>query len=210
MRRLWILNNEWWWCGMMMSDERKTRDAWWRLFIEITARLCCMVDMRRLKKKGVKQRVRIEWAGLNALQWHTTVALPEASIDDWHQFSGSQIDFTFDLLLCNQIDWFWVECRLFYAGACEGQMPEILTMIQVSRLTPTPAILVIAMLSLFYLSSDNIFDLINYVGFATWVIQQFEWFHIEFDDGFWTVEYRSVRAVCSSAAFYAARSGATH
>lgn len=32
--------------------------------------------------------------------------------------------------------------RLFYAGALEGQMPEILTMIQVQRMTPTPAILV--------------------------------------------------------------------
>lgn len=31
--------------------------------------------------------------------------------------------------------------RLFHAGACEGQMPEILTMIQISRLTPTPAVL---------------------------------------------------------------------
>lgn len=48
-------------------------------------------------------------------------------------------------------------------------MPEILTMIQVSRLTPTPAVLVIALLSLFYLVSDNVFVLINYVGFATWV-----------------------------------------
>jgi len=59
--------------------------------------------------------------------------------------------------------------RLFYAGACEGQMPEILTMIQVSRLTPSPAVLCIAILSLFYLTSDNIFGLINYVGFATWL-----------------------------------------
>lgn len=33
--------------------------------------------------------------------------------------------------------------RLFYAGACEGQMPEILTMIQINRLTPTPAVLCI-------------------------------------------------------------------
>lgn len=33
--------------------------------------------------------------------------------------------------------------RLFYAGACEGQMPVILTMIQVQRLTPTPAVLCI-------------------------------------------------------------------
>lgn len=31
--------------------------------------------------------------------------------------------------------------RLFYAGACEGQMPEILTMIQTSRVTPTPAVI---------------------------------------------------------------------
>lgn len=68
-----------------------------------------------------------------------------------------------NLLLC--------QYRLFYAGACEGQMPEILTMIQVSRLTPTPAVLCIAMLSLFYLASDNIYSLINYVGFATWVLR---------------------------------------
>nr|CAH0110567.1 unnamed protein product [Daphnia galeata] len=59
--------------------------------------------------------------------------------------------------------------RLFYAGACEGQMPEILTMIQVTRLTPTPAVLCIAMLSLIYLASDNVYSLINYVGFATWL-----------------------------------------
>jgi amino acid transporter len=38
--------------------------------------------------------------------------------------------------------------RLFYAGACEGQMPEILTMIQIQRLTPTPAVLAISLVSL--------------------------------------------------------------
>lgn len=48
-------------------------------------------------------------------------------------------------------------------------MPEILTMIQVSRMTPTPAVLCIAFLSLLYLGSDNVFSLINYVGFATWL-----------------------------------------
>ena len=31
--------------------------------------------------------------------------------------------------------------RLFYAGAIEGQMPEILTMIQVEKSTPAPAVL---------------------------------------------------------------------
>lgn len=59
--------------------------------------------------------------------------------------------------------------RLFYAGACEGQMPEILTMIQIHRLTPTPAVLIMALLSMVYLTVSDIFALINYVGFATWV-----------------------------------------
>ncbi|KZC03740.1 Y+L amino acid transporter 2 [Dufourea novaeangliae] len=59
--------------------------------------------------------------------------------------------------------------RLFYAGACEGQMPEILTMIQTSRVTPTPAVLCMALLSMLYLCSSDIFALINYVGFATWL-----------------------------------------
>lgn len=31
--------------------------------------------------------------------------------------------------------------RLFYAGACHGQMPTILTMIQQQRMTPAPAVL---------------------------------------------------------------------
>ena len=31
--------------------------------------------------------------------------------------------------------------RLFYAGACNGQMPEILSMIQVTKLTPAPAVI---------------------------------------------------------------------
>lgn len=63
--------------------------------------------------------------------------------------------------------------RLFYAGACEGQMPELLTMIQAKRLTPTPSVLVMALLSMMYLTVSDIFALINYVGFATWVNIQF-------------------------------------
>lgn len=62
--------------------------------------------------------------------------------------------------------------RLFYAGACEGQMPEILTMIQVHRLTPTPAVLCMALISMMYLTVSDILALINYVGFATWVSRQ--------------------------------------
>lgn len=32
--------------------------------------------------------------------------------------------------------------RLFYAGACHGQMPELLTMIQAQRMTPAPSVLI--------------------------------------------------------------------
>ncbi|XP_054709310.1 large neutral amino acids transporter small subunit 2-like [Uloborus diversus] len=59
--------------------------------------------------------------------------------------------------------------RLFYAGAEQGQMPEILNMIQVNHLTPTPAVMFVALLSLVYLCSSDIYALINYVGFATWL-----------------------------------------
>ena len=38
--------------------------------------------------------------------------------------------------------------RLFYAGAVEGQMPEILTMIQIQRFTPTPAVLAISLVNI--------------------------------------------------------------
>merc|ERR1712106_1052311 len=79
--------------------------------------------------------------------------------------------------------------RLFYAGACEGQMPEILSMIQVKKNTPAPVVLCVAALSLVYLTSSNIFALINYTGFATWVsiglavfcIPWLRWKHPEWD-----------------------------
>ncbi|KAL1492114.1 hypothetical protein ABEB36_012604 [Hypothenemus hampei] len=59
--------------------------------------------------------------------------------------------------------------RLFYAGACNGQMPEILTMIQSKKLTPAPSVLAMALLSMLYLTVSDIDALINYVGFATWL-----------------------------------------
>ena len=44
-----------------------------------------------------------------------------------------------------------------------------ITRIQVDRATPVPAVLLSALLSLAYLASSDIYSLINYVGFATWV-----------------------------------------
>lgn len=59
--------------------------------------------------------------------------------------------------------------RLFYVGGREGHMPKILSMVQVQRLTPLPAVLFMGLLSLLYLASSDIYALINYVGFATWL-----------------------------------------
>jgi len=58
--------------------------------------------------------------------------------------------------------------RLFFAGAREGQMPGALTMISISRTTPVPSVIVISCLSLAYLTSSDIVQLMNYIGFATW------------------------------------------
>lgn len=59
--------------------------------------------------------------------------------------------------------------RLFYAGAEEKQMPSLLSMIQVNHLTPTPAVIAMCLLSLIYLLSNDIYLLINYVGFTSWL-----------------------------------------
>lgn len=59
--------------------------------------------------------------------------------------------------------------RLFYAGAEERQMPSILSMIQVNHLTPTPAVIAMCLLSLIYLLPNDIYLLINYVGFTAWL-----------------------------------------
>ena len=36
-------------------------------------------------------------------------------------------------------------------------------------MTPAPGVMIVALLSLGYLCSSDIFSLINYVGFATWI-----------------------------------------
>ena len=42
-------------------------------------------------------------------------------------------------------------------------------MIQIQKVTPVPSVLVITLMSLAYLTSSNIIQLMNYVGFATWL-----------------------------------------
>lgn len=48
-------------------------------------------------------------------------------------------------------------------------MPQLLSMIQVHHLTPMPAVIAMCLLSLVYLTSRDVYMLINYVGFATWL-----------------------------------------
>lgn len=62
--------------------------------------------------------------------------------------------------------------RLFYAGACEGQMPDILAMIQIKRCIPAPSVLAISILSIFYIVLTDVDGLIGYLSFSTWV---FSW-----------------------------------
>ncbi|KAI3380665.1 hypothetical protein SNEBB_002659 [Seison nebaliae] len=56
--------------------------------------------------------------------------------------------------------------RLFYVGAREGQMPEVLVMLNVRRATPVMAIIVTAFVMMMYLISVNVVDLVNYTGLA--------------------------------------------
>lgn len=59
--------------------------------------------------------------------------------------------------------------RLCFAGAREGQMPKLMTMIQVKRLTPAPAVIFQTLLSVLYLFFPDVQYLIQSVGFATWL-----------------------------------------
>ncbi|VDM64074.1 unnamed protein product [Angiostrongylus costaricensis] len=60
--------------------------------------------------------------------------------------------------------------RLFFVGAREGHMPQILTMINKTTRTPIPAVVFTGLLSLAYLGlSDNVFSLINYIQISYWL-----------------------------------------
>lgn len=56
--------------------------------------------------------------------------------------------------------------RLFYVAAQNGQMPAFMGMIQQKRLTPSPSLLVILILTLVYTSTGDIFFLIEMEGFG--------------------------------------------
>jgi len=59
--------------------------------------------------------------------------------------------------------------RLFFVGAREGHMPEILTYVQMKKETPVPACIFTGALSCAYLASSDIDGLINYSSFSVWL-----------------------------------------
>ncbi|KAH7728586.1 Amino acid permease family protein [Aphelenchoides avenae] len=56
--------------------------------------------------------------------------------------------------------------RMFFAGARDGQLPELLAMINVNFLTPMPSLLFLGILSVGMIFVSDIYILINYLAFT--------------------------------------------
>ena len=57
--------------------------------------------------------------------------------------------------------------RVYFQGACDGCLPQVVAMISYERLTPAPSLLIIAMLSIVFLCFFDVFVLINYYGLVS-------------------------------------------
>ncbi|CAH1268341.1 SLC7A5 [Branchiostoma lanceolatum] len=72
---------------------------------------------------------------------------------------------TFATLLTGFLAW----TRVYMVAARDGIMPRILSMIQVNRLTPAPAVILPALLGLFMLIPEDVYMLLTLMGFADWL-----------------------------------------
>ncbi|XP_068611318.1 cystine/glutamate transporter-like [Brachionichthys hirsutus] len=59
--------------------------------------------------------------------------------------------------------------RMMFVGARDGHFPSIFSMIHIRRKTPLPAVLLLYPLTLLFLASGEIYQLINFVAFARWL-----------------------------------------
>lgn len=60
----------------------------------------------------------------------------------------------------------FASARLFFVGAREGHLPSCLSMINLHYFTPAPSLLFLCLLSLAYLSTTEVYVLINYTAFV--------------------------------------------
>ncbi|XP_054711197.1 Y+L amino acid transporter 2-like [Uloborus diversus] len=60
----------------------------------------------------------------------------------------------------------FASARLFFVGAREGHLPSFLSMINLQYLTPAPSLVFLCLLSLLYLSTTEVYVLINYTAFV--------------------------------------------
>ncbi|VDM37273.1 unnamed protein product [Toxocara canis] len=56
--------------------------------------------------------------------------------------------------------------RMFFVGARNGQLPELLAMINVPYVTPMPSVIILGALSVAMLVSSDVYTLINYLSFT--------------------------------------------